>query len=100
MNITGQLYNNGNTSINAVMAQATFVNGQQLETVSAPLLSLRPDGTTHPLIDNPVKPGATRAFEMRIERGPEGWNRNLPAIRRTEVAANALSGSVPAGLTR
>lgn len=100
MDITGMLYNNGNTAINAVLAQASFlnINGQTLENVSAPMLTLQADGTTQPFINNPIKPGERRPFEMRIDRVPEGWNRNLPALRLTDVAAQPANTSVPAGI--
>lgn len=101
-NITGTVYNNGNTAITAIMAQATFsnINGNNLETVTGPFLSLNPDGTTQDFLSNPIKPGERRAFEMRIERVPEGWNRNLPAIRLTEVASTPATKSIPAGTAK
>ncbi len=98
-NITGTVFNNGNTAITAIVAQATFqnLNGNNLQTVSGPFLGLKPDGTTQDFLSNPIKPGERRAFEMQVERVPEGWNRNLPAITLTQVASTPATKSVPAG---
>jgi hypothetical protein len=97
-NITGTVFNNGNTAITSILAQATFnnINGNNLQTVTAPFLQLNADGTTQPFLNSPIIPGERRAFEMRINRVPEGWNRNLPAIKLVEVGATPTNQSVPA----
>ena len=97
MRLTGTIYNAGNTSVNAIVAEGSFanINGNVLETIKAPMMHLQPDGTTVPFTQNPIKPGARSQFEMTFDRVPEGWNRNLPKLRIDQVGAQAPSGSVP-----
>ncbi|HYH00253.1 MAG TPA: hypothetical protein VD837_14050 [Terriglobales bacterium] len=86
-NLTGTLFNAGNTDINAIQGVANFKgnNGQNVASLTAPIMGMRENGGTQPLAENPLKPGERRAFQMRIDRVPEGWNGNLPELQFTTV---------------
>ncbi len=89
VNLTGNLLNNGNQAINGVTVEATFrgIKGNNLETKTVELIGLNSDGQTYILQQQPIKPQATARFELRFDRVPEGWDRNLPALRITQVRA-------------
>jgi hypothetical protein len=90
MNMTGTLVNNGNTSITGIQVKAIFRNitGQPLKTVTAQMEGLNPaNGEPVPFTTDPVSPGASRNFEIRFERVPEGWNHNLPDLAITNITA-------------
>lgn len=86
MNLTGSVLNNGNAALTGATVEASFrnINGQVLETKTVQMLGFN-DGQTYDFMQNPVKPGQTRAFELRFERVPEGWNHNLPELRIAQV---------------
>ncbi len=92
--LTGTVFNSGNTDITAIVGQATFMgaNGQVAGQVTAPFLSLTQGGTTQPFLNDPIKPGERRAFEMQVNQVPQGWNHSMPALALTQVAAAGNAG--------
>jgi hypothetical protein len=93
-NITGTLFNNGSNSINAVQAVAIFKakDGTNLPLVSAPLMGVREGGGTQPFADNPIKPNERRAFQMQIERIPQGWDGSLPRLEFPVITGQEPGG--------
>ncbi len=89
VNLTGSLLNNGNQAITGVTVEATFrgINGNNLETKTVEAMGFDNSGQTYDLLKQPIKPQSTARFELRFDRVSEGWDRNLPALRITQVRA-------------
>lgn len=100
--LTGTVYNNGNTDITAIVGQATFMgaNGQVAGQVTAPFLALNQGGTNQPFLNDPIKPGERKAFEMQVNQVPQGWNHSMPALTLTQVAAAGNAGNEKGGNTQ
>ncbi len=87
MNLTGNVVNTGPTALTGATVQASFRNnaGQVVQTTNVEMTGFNNDGQTYDFTQNPVKAGETRAFELRFERVPAGWNHSLPELRIAQV---------------
>ncbi len=82
--LSGTLVNTGNTAINGVLLDATFVNaqGQNLGTIRRPVEGVvgGSNVATQPLSEVPIKPNEARPIRISFANVPQGWNHQLPAI--------------------
>jgi len=91
--LEGTLVNHGATDITGVQVQATFSNaaGQVLETQTRPVEGVAGSSgaQTEDLTKAPVKPNETRPIRIAFDRFPDGWNKQLPELKVSEVTAHA-----------
>lgn len=93
MYIQARLNNNGQQTINGVVAQVKFraEDGSILATESAEVRGLKQQGETwveEDLANVPVKPNDTRPVRIAVDRVPQGWNGQLPEIAITAVTSH------------
>lgn len=87
--LDGMLSNNGNTDVTGVQAQVNFLgsNGQVVGSETRPLgeLSERTDLKSEDLVQNPVKPSASRPVRIYVDHPPANWNKQMPELSVTTV---------------
>lgn len=88
--ITGEIFNAGQTAINEIQVQATFESsqGQQLLTLTAPVMSYS-DGQAIPLTEAVIPPGSQRPITIRLDQVPKGWDHAIPELRVINVTSQA-----------
>jgi uncharacterized protein DUF2393 len=91
--VEGMLYNNGNSDITGVQVQAQFhgANGQVLETQTHPMEGMVGNSAieTQNLTQAPIKPNQSRPVRVYFDHYPAGWNKQMPDLKVTTVAAHA-----------
>jgi hypothetical protein len=90
VNLDGMIFNNGNTPVLAITAEATFrdQSGQIISRVPTGMLSVDKDGAaTKTFADDPLKPQGQRHFRMQFHNLPDTWNHQAPEIRISDVSA-------------
>jgi hypothetical protein len=91
--LTGQLTNNGKTSINDMLVEIEFRDqaGKRLGKQAVPVEDVHSESGSAPehyAFEPPIKPRETRAFRMRVPQVPAGWNREIPRMKILAVTTN------------
>ena len=91
--LDGIMTNSGPRTINGIAVDVVFqrANGTIAGNQEAPIMGLKKEGSTliqDDLVKNPIKPGDTRPFRVTVDRVPQGWNNEMPALRIVTVTSH------------
>jgi hypothetical protein len=91
MYLSGIIHNQGNTAITGIQVQASFTgsHGQTLQTQVRAVQGLTGPNNTTPqdFTQSPIRPNQDRPFRIYFDDYPAGWNKQVPALKVTEVTA-------------